>query len=323
MKFSVLIPLYNKGPYILTTINSVLAQTCGDFELIVVDDGSTDEGLALIAAISDPRVRFVCQANAGVSAARNLGISLARGEWVAFLDGDDWQHPLYLATLLKVQAAFPLADTVATDHIKIPHSDGAWPPPWPAIPENPKIELITDLAARWMSGQSLFTSSTAVRTTRLQSMQPCFEPGESYGEDLDLWFRLSEAAPIALARVPLSAYRVGVAESLTAHHTELRVSPFLQRMQTRALSGAMTPEQSRSALWLVAQQEITLSRQALIMGHRAESLRWLLKARRAVTGKRWWMTAAMAFLFPGKWARTWQLWRVNRTVHSLDTRDAG
>lgn len=323
MKFTVLIALYNKAPYIVNTIESALAQTFTDFEILVIDDGSTDEGAALVAAIRDPRLRLVQQPNAGVSAARNRGISLAKGEWIAFLDADDWHHPDHLATLLMAQDTFPLADMVATGFIGVADSEGPWPPRWPAISADPEIELITDLPTRWMSGQSFFTSSVAVRRARLKSMQPCFAVGEWYGEDLDMWFRLAEKTPIALANSPLAAYRIEVQGSLTAKQAELHMSPYLYRMRDRALSGGMTPAQARSAMWFISQLEVSVARRALVQGDRLECLRWLIKGRRAVVGRRWWMTAAMAFLFPGKLAKTWQLWRVNRTAHPIDSPDAG
>jgi len=323
MKFSIVIPLYNKAPYIRGTLESVLAQTFKDFEVIVVDDGSRDGGADLVAAITDPRVRLVRQPNAGVSAARNKGIALARGEWVAFLDADDWHHPRYLATLLLAHQTCPEADILATEFVSVPDCDGVWPPPWSVPVEPPEVELITDLALRWMSGQPLFTSSIAVRAAQLHRMHPCFVPGESHGEDLDLWFRLAEHSPIALARAPLTAYRTAVAGSLTAHQPALTVPPFLQRMKQRALSGAMSGARRRSALWLVAQHEVTLAREALASGRRLEGLRWLVQGRRASGSTRWWLTAAMACFFPGQLVRNWQLWRIRRTVRTVDVADGG
>lgn len=317
MKFSIVIPLYNKAPYISGTIASVLAQTWTDFEVIVVDDGSTDGSAELVGFITDPRVRLVRQANAGVSAARNHGIQLAQGEWVAFLDADDWHHPNYLAALAWAQVRYPEADTVATDYLPVPDTLTMWPPRWPVMPEAPEIELITDLPQRWMVSPTLCTSAVSVRRARLREMQPCFPPGESHGEDLDLWFRLAEQTPVALVHAPLMAYRLAVEGSLTSGHAELAMPPFLERMAQRALAGAMPASRRSSALWLVAQYQITLARQALAAGRRREGWAWLLKARRAAAGKRWWLTAAMALLMPGPLVRNWQQWRLRRTVQSV------
>jgi hypothetical protein len=321
MKFSIVIPLYNKAPYIADTIQSALAQTFTDFEVIVIDDGSSDGSAELVAAMTDPRLHLVRQTNAGVSAARNRGIELAQGEWVAFLDADDWHHPRYLASLLIAQEVYPQADIVATDYVPIPYADGPWPPRWAIPPEPPAVELITDLPLRWLAGPTLLTSAVSVRTGVLRQMQPCFPPGESYGEDLDLWFRLAEKAPIALAHAPLVGYRVAVDGALTTEHIALTMPPFLERLRVRTLSGAMTDSQCRSAVWLIAHQEVSIARQAVASGNRLEGLHWLFQGRHAASGKRWWLTVAMICFFPKTMVSNWERWRVRRAFSPSPTLD--
>ena len=90
-RFSIIIPIYNEEAYLREAIDSVLAQTVSDWELLLVDDGSTDASAAICAdyAASDARIRMLRQPNRGLSAARNAGLAAAKGEWIAFLDGDD------------------------------------------------------------------------------------------------------------------------------------------------------------------------------------------------------------------------------------------
>ena len=95
-KISVVMPLYNKRPFVDRAVQSVLAQTLDDYELIVVDDGSTDGSADVVTAIADPRIRLISQANRGPGAARNVGIQAARGELLAFLDADDEWMPEFL-----------------------------------------------------------------------------------------------------------------------------------------------------------------------------------------------------------------------------------
>lgn len=318
MKFSVVIPLYNKAPYIESAVHSVLAQTCSDLEVIVVDDGSTDGSGDLVKAIPDSRVKVIRQANAGVSEARNRGIALARGEWVAFLDADDWHHPRYLETLLTACALHPGADVVASTYVSFPHTEHDWPPPWQVSETQIPIELIVDLPTRWIQAPTLYTSSVAVRTSRLLEMQPCFAPGESYGEDVDLWFRLGECSSIALVQSPLVAYRVSMTDSLSAGNPALVIPPFLGRMRDRALSMELTSSQRRSLLRLVGHHEITMAREALSMGRRMTAIEFLLKGSYAGRTRRWWSTAAMALFFPGNLVRQWQSWRIRRASPPLN-----
>ena len=96
--FSVIMPAFNRQQLIEVSVGSVLNQTFGDFELIVIDDGSTDNTVQILEQINDPRLIVLKQTNAGPGAARNRGIGVAKGEYVAFLDSDD----LYLPWTLQI-----------------------------------------------------------------------------------------------------------------------------------------------------------------------------------------------------------------------------
>ena len=106
-KVSVIIPLYNKAPYIKRALDSVLAQTVQDFEVIVVNDGSKDGGEKIVEGYGDSRIHLINQENQGVSAARNRGVDAAKAELVAFLDADDEWLPLYLETILQLRNLYP------------------------------------------------------------------------------------------------------------------------------------------------------------------------------------------------------------------------
>ncbi len=109
MTFSIIIPVYNVAPYLRACLDSVLAQTYSDWEAICVDDGSTDGSGAILdeyAAIED-RIKIVHQKNTGVSSARNTGLSMACGEWVFFLDGDDVVAPVAFEKLAKIISDCP------------------------------------------------------------------------------------------------------------------------------------------------------------------------------------------------------------------------
>lgn len=107
---SVVIPLYNKAHTIVNTLNTVLNQIYRDFEVVIVNDGSTDNGVEVIKQnFNDSRIRIINQKNAGVSAARNRGVEEAKGNWIAFLDGDDEWHPEYLSTMYGLIKKYPNA----------------------------------------------------------------------------------------------------------------------------------------------------------------------------------------------------------------------
>src|SRR5690606_24640193 len=115
--FSVVIPLYNKELSIIETINSVLGQDFDDYEIIVINDGSTDNSRQKVYSIIDSRIRIIDQANGGVSSARNRGINEAKYEWIAFLDGDDLWKNNHLQTFKKMITNYSEYKVFCTSYI--------------------------------------------------------------------------------------------------------------------------------------------------------------------------------------------------------------
>jgi hypothetical protein len=126
MTVSVVIPTYNRAHTVLDAVRSVLARRFADLELIVVDDGSTDDTAARLATVSGGRLRYVRGRHAGVSAARNLGVAHARADLIAFLDSDDLWRADKLACEVDVLARYPEVDVVFTD-LEKRHGDRVYP----------------------------------------------------------------------------------------------------------------------------------------------------------------------------------------------------
>lgn len=112
MLISVIIPLYNKESSIAQTLQSVFSQDYSDFEIVVVDDGSTDNSVEIVEAMNDPRIRLIKQENGGPSKARNTGVKNAKGEWILFLDADDEMLPNALETFKNIINAHKDIDIV-------------------------------------------------------------------------------------------------------------------------------------------------------------------------------------------------------------------
>lgn len=112
--FSVVIPVYNKRPHIMRAVDSVLNQTYDNFELLIIDDGSTDGSCEELTAVEDRRVRIIVKKNGGAASARNCGIEEAKGEYIALLDADDEWEVQYLEYIVKMIKKFPDAGLYAT-----------------------------------------------------------------------------------------------------------------------------------------------------------------------------------------------------------------
>ena len=203
---SVVIPLYNKEAEIDRALHSISVQTFDDFEVIVVDDGSTDGGPEIVREWQDVRLRVVSQRNAGVSAARNRGITEARSELIAFLDADDEWSPKFLETIIGLYHRFPHCSVYATGYT----FRYAGRPGRPAILRGFTGDLQGGILADYFtiacrSDPPLWTSAVVVTKSALLEVGG-FPVGIIAGEDLLLWARLAARFSIAYCPTPLASF---------------------------------------------------------------------------------------------------------------------
>jgi hypothetical protein len=186
-------------------------------------------------------------------------------------------------------------------------------PDWSPIPwelSSKKYEWIDNLPQRWQKDIPFFTSSIAVRRSLLNSMQPCFPPGEYCGEDLDLWFRLGEKKPILLLCEPLAVYRTAVSNSLS-HIDRSLTAPYLLRMAQR--SSGLTSSLRRSTLKYISHQHISVVRVTACSGRRSEAtLLLFMQFKSGIFIARWWSSLFLILFVPASTIEKFNHWRVNR-----------
>jgi glycosyltransferase involved in cell wall biosynthesis len=276
---SVVIALYNKEPYIVRCVRSVLAQTAVDFEVVIVDDGSTDDGGALVAAMADPRIVLIRQENRGRSAARNRGIAAARGSLVAFLDADDEMGPGHLEALLRLRRQFPQAGLYATGYRKSFHGQFSLDVSLPAAdkPGPTLIENYFALASRGI----VWTGNVAVPRDILQEVGG-FAVNETWGEDLDLWGRVALRYPLAYDPAVHNTYHCEAMQRTPPLQPGV-VFPFIRSATAALHRGQVRPELVNSVKEYLHFQWLDLCYRAVDSGARLEALRIL---REELSGSR-------------------------------------
>lgn len=207
--YSVIIPLYNKEKYIAKAIESVLSQTYTSFELIVVNDGSTDQSLKVVKSIPDTygRIKIIDHPNSGVSVARNNGVKAASYDYIAFLDADDWWHCDFLKSMKELIDDFPAAGIYASAYYSVKN-------------RKPRLSKFgfdhnyrgyinyfeTYSHAWWMP----LTSISVVIPKKTFTNLDGFKPSLKFGEDVDLWLRIALTAKVAFINKPLAYYNQDV-----------------------------------------------------------------------------------------------------------------
>jgi glycosyltransferase involved in cell wall biosynthesis len=200
-RFSVVVPLYNKQAHIAATLASVADQTYHPCEVIVIDDGSTDDSASEVLAANLTGLRIVAQSNAGPALARNRGIAEAAGDWIAFLDADDLWLPDHLETLAGLIDAYPIADVVSSGYVRARRID------MPDILARRRPRQPLGLVDFLNDHQLVHTSVTAVRAATLRE-QGGFR-AKWPGEDLELWTRLALDRCFAIHRYVTGIYVQG------------------------------------------------------------------------------------------------------------------
>ena len=218
MRFSVIIPLYNKAPYIRKALESVCAQTYTDYELIVVDDGSTDDSARIAeeyilevkgaensgaettaSRLSPLAFRLLKQPNSGVSAARNNGVAQASGDYIAFLDADDWWEPTYLERMAQLIEDYPEAGLYACNYYY--HKDG-------------KNIIKVDIPTGYFNypkeyfnnfAMPVWTGATMIPKSVFDEMGG-FPLEIKLGEDFLLWAKIAMQYKVAFLNEPLAYY---------------------------------------------------------------------------------------------------------------------
>lgn len=228
MKFSVIIPLYNKAPYIRKALESVFAQTYTDYELIIVDDGSTDGSFTIAKQFIDERLKIkgtedevkgkensgaetngyklspinyklIRQANSGVSVARNTGVAASTGDYVAFLDADDWWEPAYLERMAQLIEDYPDAGLYACNYVyyKPGKTHVALNIPTGYI-NYPKVYYESSVMPVW--------TGTAMVPRKVLNEVGGFREHLWMAEDFDLWIRIALKYKVVFLNEPLAYY---------------------------------------------------------------------------------------------------------------------
>lgn len=294
---SVIVPTYNRAYCVQGALDSLFAQSHGNLEVVLVDDGSSDDTRALAERISmrEPRLRYIYQENAGVSAARNRGLREARGDYLAFLDSDDTWMPWKLEAQLTCLRALPEVGMIWTDmealgptgqvvsaaFLRTMYDGYRWfkseelfssARPLPSVVSS-QPDSIPPVFVRWgdifsqmLMGNLVHTSTVLMRRSRYELVGK-FDESMRTGEDYDFHLRTCRAGPVALLDVPAIRYQCGRPDQLSRNELMLQIA----RNFVRTVERALRRDRDRVTLpgWMV--------KRSLASGHR-----WIGEA--ALTG---------------------------------------
>lgn len=299
LPFSVVIPLYNKALHIERALNSVLGQTCQDFEIIVVDDGSTDNGAEIVQGVRDSRIRLISQRNSGVSAARNRGAEAANHELVAFLDADDEWLPEFLHNILVLVNNFPDCGAYATASQTIRPTGRQFLTSLDQLPPEPWIGIIPNLFELLQTGYPFNSSSICIPKRVLLDVGG-FPVNVRYSEDVVCWIRIAIRYPIAFNPKRLVTYHQNAANRSLAYKV-LDEPAYIHTVREAISNGSMPAELEPAAVEYIAQRRILTAIENIMAGNPGYARHLLARCRGTRKYKRLWLWWRFWAFFPAGW----------------------
>ena len=280
-RFSVLIPLYNKAAHIGDALRSIQAQNYDDLEIIVVDDGSSDDGPEKVRSLatSDSRIRLIEQENAGVSAARNTAISAATADYLLFLDADDLWKPGLIQEIEALIHLFPECGAYSTAYSHYYENSGTERPIHPRFPASTKnhSQFSYDFFEVASRGELPITPSSCCIPKSVFEEIGAFPLHEPMGEDQDLWVRIAYKYPMAFSRSYKALYRQDADNRACISNPPDQECPFSLRL--RATAEASNDPRSKAMLRLTANHILHIA-QLNIQAGEYDKARALLRDKR-------------------------------------------
>lgn len=221
--FSIIIPLYNKENAIEKTVESVFSQSYIDYEIIIINDGSTDKSEEKVKAFSDERLKLISTENKGVSPARNLGIELANGKIIAFLDADDYWFPSHLENLYQLHNRFPEAGLLATNYQFYYSDKKIIQPVFEGIPTEKWSGIVADFFKSSVKFRLAWTSAVAAKKEVFEAVGNFDEKITlGAGEDTDMWIRIALNYPVAFDNEVSAYYQMSTENRISLSRTTER-----------------------------------------------------------------------------------------------------
>lgn len=266
---SVVIPLFNKEKHVARALNSVISQSFDDFEVIVVDDGSTDRSVSVVRRFADPRINIIQQPNSGVSAARNRGVMAAKADLIAFLDSDDEWLPDHLETLLKLHQKYPEAGAYTTAY-RISNSDLGIIKDcdYYAIPEKPWEGILPSYFKSAAFGFPPVCSSVVCIPKHVLMDLGGFKDGVWWGEDTDLWGRIALRYPIAFSWNGMGIYHTDASNRACNRAEPIQENIFICTAQDAIESGKVSPSTRFDLLEYISSKQIETAFHNISIGER-------------------------------------------------------